>query len=79
MKRILAVLAAVALFSCNDTVSINSRAVEEIKQDADSLAGKIERKVEQGWDSTKSKAKDLKESIEDRWDSSKRARKDTGK
>lgn len=78
MKGILTVLAAVALLSCNDTVSINSRAVEEIKKDADSLAGKIERKVEEGWDSTKSKAKDLKESIGDRWDSSKRARKDTG-
>ena len=78
MKGILTVLVTVALLSCNDTVSINSRAVEEIKRDADSLAGKIEQKVEQGWDSTKSKAKDLKESIEDRWDSSKRAGKDTG-
>ena len=77
MKGILTAFLAAALFSCNDTVSINSRAVEEIKQDADSLAGKIEQKVEQGWDSTKSKARDLKERIEDRWDSSKRARKDS--
>ena len=78
MKRILTVLVMVALFSCNDTVSINSRAVEEIKQDADSLAGKIEQKVEQGWDSAKEKAKDLKINIGVRPDSS-RARPDTSR
>ena len=78
MKGVFTLLVLATLLSCNDTVRINSQEVEEIKRDADSLAGKIEQKVEQGWDSTRSKAKDLKESIEDRWDSSKRARKDTG-
>jgi hypothetical protein len=70
-------LVTVALLSCNDTVSINSRRLEEIEKDADSLAGKIERKVEQGWDSTKAKAKDLKEKIGNRRDSLKKEQKDT--
>ena len=75
MKSIFSMIAAIALVSCNETVSIKSAEADSLRMEADSLAGKIGQKVEQGWDTAKLKAKGLKEKIEDRLDSDRR--KDT--
>ena len=72
MKSILLCFAVAALLSCNDTVSIDSAKVDSLKMEADTLAGKIEQKVEQAYDTTKEKARELKNKIGDRLDSDKR-------
>ncbi|MBD0331441.1 MAG: hypothetical protein ICV66_02190 [Chitinophagaceae bacterium] len=65
MKRILIVIiSSVALAACNnDGTSVTIKS-DSLKNEVDSLGGRIDTTAEKLWDSTKAKAKNLKEKIE---------------